>query len=123
MPYWWLTRLVIGIEIDPTVEIGPRLALFHPHSIVLNPRTRIGSDCQLRQGVTVGNRTDRDGAELGIATIGNHVELGAGCVVVGDLHVGDHARIGALAVVTKSVPEWAVVVGNPSRVLRVDDPS
>jgi len=43
--------------------------------------------------------------------------------VIGAVHVGDHARIGALAVVTKSVPAWAVVVGNPGRVIRIDDPA
>ena len=41
--------------------------------------------------------------------------------MIGDIHVGDHARIGALAVVTKSVPARAVVAGNPARVIRIDD--
>ena len=122
MPYWWLTRMVVGIELDPTVEIGPRLQLYHPHTIVVNPHARIGSDCHLRHGVTIGNRVDRNGVELGVATVGNHVDLGAGCAIIGDLHIGDHARIGALAVVTKSVPAWAVVAGNPSRTLRIDAP-
>jgi serine acetyltransferase len=59
----------------------------------------VGSDCHLRHGVTVGNRVDRTGNELGVASVGDDVELGAGCMILGDLHVGDHARIGALAVV------------------------
>ena len=42
--------------------------------------------------------------------------------MIGDIHVGDHARIGALAVVTKSVPAWGVAVGNPGRVIRIDEP-
>ena len=54
--------------------------------------------------------------------MGNDVDLGAGCCVIGDLVVGDHARIGALAIVLKSVPAWAVVVGNPGRVIRIDEP-
>ena len=66
---------------------------------------------------------DRAGNELGVASIGDDVDLGAGCAVIGAVHVGDHARIGALAVVTKSVPAWAVVVGNPGRVIRIDDPA
>ncbi len=81
----------------------------------------LGNDCHLRHNVTIGNRVDRDGNEVGVATIGDAVELGAGCAVVGDLHVGDHARIGALAVVVMSVPAWAVVVGNPGRVIRIDE--
>ena len=77
---------------------------------------------QLRQGVTVGNRVDRMGNELGTARLGDDVELGAGCCVIGDVDVGDHARIGALAMVLKSVPAWGVVVGNPGRVIRIDEP-
>jgi putative colanic acid biosynthesis acetyltransferase WcaB len=121
--YWLLSSIVLGIEVPAAASIGPRLRLYHPHGIVLNPHCTIGSDCQLRHNVTVGNRVDRSGQELGVATLGDDVELGTGCVVVGALHVGDHARIGALAVVTKSVPDWAVVVGNPGRVLRIDDPT
>lgn len=113
--------ILLAVEIRPTVQIGPRLRLFHPHGIVLNPQTTLGSDCVLRHGVTVGNRADRNGTELGVATIGDGVDLGAGCMIIGDIHVGDHARIGALAVVTKPVPDWGIVVGNPGKLIRVDD--
>lgn len=121
--YWLISSLVLGLEIPAEATIGPRLRLYHPHGIVLNPHCTIGSDCQLRHNVTVGNSVDRSGREVGVATLGDDVELGTGCVVIGSVHVGDHARIGALAVVTKSVPDWAVVVGNPGRVLRIDEPA
>jgi putative colanic acid biosynthesis acetyltransferase WcaB len=121
--YWLTTSLVFSIELPVTASVGPRLRVYHPHGIVLSPHCTIGSDCHLRHGVTVGNRTDRDGNDIGVASIGDHVELGASCAVIGDLHVGDHARIGALAVVVKSAPAWSVVVGNPGRVVRVDEPS
>jgi serine acetyltransferase len=114
------TYILLGIEIPPQVEIGPRLRLFHPHAIVLHPGVRMGTDCCLRQSVTIGNKIDRRGVEGPAATIGSDVEFGAGCVVVGDLHVGDHARIGALTVVSRSVPSWGVVVGNPGQVVRVE---
>lgn len=122
-PYWLTTSLVVGVELPPRATIGPRLRLYHPQAVVISPGCEIGSDCHLRHGVTVGNRTDRDGNERGIARLGDHVELGAGCAVIGDIVVGDHARIGALATVVKSVPAWGVVVGNPGRVIRVDDPA
>jgi putative colanic acid biosynthesis acetyltransferase WcaB len=105
-----------------SARVGPRLRLYHAHGIVLSPHCTVGSDCNLRHGVTVGNRVDRDGNEIGVATIGDHVDLGAGCVVIGDVHIGDHARVGALAVVLKPVPAWGVVVGNPGQVIRVDEP-
>jgi serine acetyltransferase len=121
-PYWWIPSLMLGVELPVSATIGPRLRLYHPHGIVLNPSCTLGSDCHLRHGVTVGNKVDRMGNEVGVASIGDYVELGAGCVVIGDVHVGDHARIGALAVVLHSVPAWGIVVGNPGRVIRVDEP-
>jgi putative colanic acid biosynthesis acetyltransferase WcaB len=114
--------LVFGVEIPSACAIGPGLRLYHPHSIVLNPSVRMGAGCHLRQNTTVGNVIDRDGVEGGSPTIGDGVELGAGCVVLGPVQVGAHARIGALAVVTKDVPAWGVVVGNPGRLIRVDVP-
>jgi serine acetyltransferase len=122
-PYWWFTRMVVGVELPLDGDVGPRLRLYHPQNIVVNPGTSMGADCRLRHGVTIGNRVDRDENELGSATIGEGVDLGAGCVVIGDVHVGDHARIGALAVVTRSVPPWAVVARNPGQVIRIDEAS
>jgi putative colanic acid biosynthesis acetyltransferase WcaB len=122
-PYWLIVSLVVGVELPVTATIGPRLRLYHPHCIVLSPHCRLGSDCHLRQGVTIGNRVDRMGNELGVARLGDDVELGATCAVIGDVEIGDHARIGALAVVLNSVPAWGVVVGNPGRVIRIDEPT
>lgn len=121
-PYWLITSLLLGFELPVTATIGPRLRLYHRSGIVLSPQASLGCDCQLRHGVTIGNKVDRAGNELGVASIGDDVDLGAGCVVIGDIQVGDHARIGALAVVTRPVPAWAVVAGNPARVIRVDGP-
>ncbi len=121
-PYWLISSLLLGMELPVTATVGPRLHLHHRNGIVLSPRCRLGSDCHLRHGVTIGNKVDRAGKEFGVASVGDHADLGAGCAVIGNIHVGDHARIGALAVVTKSVPAWAVVVGNPGRVIRVDEP-
>jgi putative colanic acid biosynthesis acetyltransferase WcaB len=120
MPYALCSSLIVGFELPAEAQVGPRLRLYHPHGIVVSPHARLGADCHLRHGVTIGNRTDRDGRDLGVATLGDEVDLGTGCAVIGDIHVGDHARVGALAVVTKPVPDWAVVVGNPARILRVE---
>jgi putative colanic acid biosynthesis acetyltransferase WcaB len=121
-PYWLTTSLLLGFELPATATVGPGLRIFHRNGIVVSAQATIGRDCQLRHGVTVGNKTDRSGRETAVARIGDDVDLGAGCVIVGDIEVGDHARIGALTVVTKSVPPWAVVAGNPARVIRVDEP-
>jgi len=122
-PYSVITALLMSMELPTTATVGPRLRLHHKHAVVIHADAVIGSDCQLRHGVTIGNKTDRNGNNLGTATIGNDVDFGAHCVVIGPIHVGDHARIGALAVVTKPVPDYGIVVGNPGRVIRIDDES
>ncbi|WP_369053507.1 serine acetyltransferase [Kineococcus terrestris] len=121
--YRFFTSLVFSVELPHQLEVGPRLKLFHPHSIVLNPGVRMGADCTLRQSVTIGNSTRRDGSERGVVSVGDHVEFGAGCVVVGDIHIGDHARVAALALVLDSVPDHGVVRGNPAQLVRIDDPA
>ncbi|SDT19433.1 putative colanic acid biosynthesis acetyltransferase WcaB [Friedmanniella luteola] len=119
--YRLVTSLVCSVELPAELEVGPRLRVFHPHSIVLNPGVRLGADCVLRQNVTIGNVVRRDGSEKGVASAGDGVEFGAGAVVVGALHVGDRARVGALALVLADVPAGGVVVGNPARLVRVDE--
>jgi len=117
-----LSSVVFGVELPSACHIGPALRLYHPHSIVLNPGVVLGADCQLRHNTTIGNVVDRDGTERGNPVLGDGVDLGAGCAVLGPIAVGDHSRIGALAVVTKDVPAWGVVIGNPGRLLRIDLP-
>ncbi|WP_420124509.1 serine acetyltransferase [Nakamurella sp.] len=117
-----LNSLLFGVELPAVCVIGPRLRLFHPHSIVLNPGVRLGADVQLRHNTTLGNIVDRDGTERGNPVIGDGVDLGATCAVLGPIVIGHGARVGALAMVTKDVPDWGIAVGNPARVIRVDEP-
>jgi putative colanic acid biosynthesis acetyltransferase WcaB len=122
-PYSLLTTLVLSMELPVTAQIGPRLRLPHKHGLVIHADATLGSDCLLRQGVTVGSKPDRERSQTRIPRIGNDVEFGAGCVLIGDITVGDHARIGALTIVTRSVPDYGVVVGNPGRVIKIDRPA
>ena len=122
-PYSLLTTLVLSMELPVTAKVGPRLRLPHKHGLVIHVDATLGSDCVLRHGVTVGNKLDRERTRTGVPRIGNDVEFGAGCVVIGDVTIGDHARIGALTIVTRSVPDYGVVVGNPGRVIRIDRPA
>ena len=121
--YRLFTSLFLSIELPAELTVGPRLRIYHPHGIVLNPGVVLGADCVLRQNVTIGNISRRDGSEKGIASAGDGVEFGAGCVVVGGIHVGSHARVAALALVFRDVPERGVVMGNPAELVRIDDPA
>ena len=112
--YRLITSLVITVELPPEVHVGPRLRIFHPHGIVVHADSVIGADCMLRHNVTIGAILRRSGATTGAPTVGNGVEFGAGCAVLGDTRVGNGARIAALALVTEDVPEGATAVGNPA---------
>lgn len=83
----------------------------HPNGIVIHPDARIGPNCLIFQQVTIG--TTESG---GTPWIGAHVDIGAGAKLLGGIRVGEHARIGANAVVVCDVPSGAVAVGVPARI-------
>lgn len=115
--YKVLTTWVLGVELPPETEVGPALRIIHPQGIVVNGQTRIGARVLLRANTTIGNVMGADGVASASPVIGDDVEFGANVVLVGPLHVGDGARVGAGAVVVKDVPPGAVAVGNPARLL------
>lgn len=99
-------------DIPLTTRIGGGLLLPHPFAIVIHPMAEIGVNCLIFQGVTLGTR----GPDSGVPRIGGHVDIGAGAKLLGGITVGDHAVIGANAVVLEDVPAHATVVGIPARV-------
>jgi len=113
----WLGRLSrrLGVFIDFTTDIGPGLYLPHPVGIVINRRCRIGANCNIAQHVTLGlkSREPREGCP----TLGDRVYVGPGAVIIGAITVGSDAAVGANAVVTKDVPDNAVMAGVPSRII------
>jgi serine O-acetyltransferase len=97
-------------------DIGPGLFIQHGFSTIVAAHA-VGANCWVNQNVTVGFTTK------GCPTIGNHVTIGAGAIVIGPITVGDHVTIGAGAVVVKSVPAGATVVGNPARIIKQAGPA
>ena len=90
---------------------------------MVNGQTKIGARVILRASTTIGNVMGSDGVASASPVIGDDVELGANVVMVGPLHIGDGARIGAGAVVVKDVPPGGVAVGNPARLLNEAAPA
>jgi serine O-acetyltransferase len=111
-----LNQVVNGIEIPPTVVIGPGLVIQHPSGIVLHGRVQLGARFYMHTGVVLGVRTGVGGATLGPPTCGDDVYLGAGAKLLGELHVGDGGQVGANAVLLVDVPAGASAVGVPARV-------
>ncbi len=111
------SRALTGIEIHPGARIGRRFFIDHGMGVVIGETTEIGDDVLLYQGVTLGGTGKEKGKRH--PTIGNHVVIGAGAKVLGNIRIGDHVKIGAGSVVIHSVPDHSTVVGIPGRVVRI----
>ncbi|TGG90403.1 serine O-acetyltransferase [Natronospirillum operosum] len=117
-----LARWLTGIEIHPGARIGRRFFIDHGMGVVIGETAEIGDDVTIYHGVTLGGTSWKDGKRH--PTLGNNVVVGAGAKVLGPFTVGDNARIGSNAVVTKEVPPGATVVGVPGRIIkRRDEPA
>jgi len=110
-----ISRFLTGIEIHPGATIGKGFFIDHGAGVVIGETTVIGDNVTMYQGVTLGGTGKEKGKRH--PTIGNNVTIGAEAIVLGNIHIGDDSRVGAGALVTKSVCPSCTVVGNPARVV------
>lgn len=118
----WLSQRTArktGIEIHPGAIIGKGLFIDHGIGVVIGETTIIGDNVTLYQGVTLGGTGKEQGKRH--PTIGNNVMISAGAKVLGPFTVGDHARIGAGAVVLQEVPPYSTCVGIPGKIVKRGD--
>jgi serine O-acetyltransferase len=108
-----VSRFVTGIEIHPGARIGPGFFIDHGMGTVIGETAEVGEDVTLYHNVTLGGVSLKK--EKRHPTLDDNVVVGAGAQVLGPIHVGAHARIGANAVVVKDVPSDSVVTGVPGR--------
>ena len=111
-------RTQTGIEIHPGATIGPQFFIDHGMGVVIGETAEVGKGVTLYHGVTLGGTSLNKGKRH--PTLEDHVVVGAGAKVLGDIVIGANSRIGANAVVIKSVPPNSVVVGVPGQVVRSD---
>lgn len=104
-----------GISIPYGTQIGSGFYVGHFGGIVVHGSAVIGKNCNISHGVTIG-RTNR-GPRQGTPVIGDNVYLGPGAKIIGNVRIGNSVAIGANCVVTKDIPDNAVVVGVPGRVI------
>jgi serine O-acetyltransferase len=109
-------RFATGIEIHPGATIGRRFFIDHGMGVVIGETAEIGDDVLLYQGVTLGG-TGKDKGKRH-PTLGNHVVVGGGAKVLGNINIGNCVKIGAGSVVVHSVPDNATVVGIPGRIVK-----
>lgn len=110
-------RIWTQIEIHPGATIGTGVFIDHGSGVVIGETAIVGDDVTIYQGVTLGG-TSLEHVKRH-PTIGDRVIIGSGAKVLGNIEIGADSRIGANAVVTRSVPGHSVVVGVPGQVIRI----
>lgn len=109
-------RFITGIEIHPGAKIGRRLVIDHGMGVVIGETAEVGDDVLIFHGVTLGGKSFAEGKRH--PTVGDRVVIGAGAKLIGPILIGEDAKIGANAVVTKNVPAGATAVGANSRLVQ-----
>jgi serine acetyltransferase len=111
--YRCVALFAFSIDIPTSTRIGPGLAIHHGMGLVIHDRAHLGAQVTLRQNVTIGAKS----GDAPAPRLGHGVDVGVGAVILGDITVGEGARVGACSVVLSPVPPGATVVGNPGRVI------
>ena len=114
------SRFLTGIEIHPKAKIGKNLFIDHGMGVVIGETSDIGDNVTIYHGVTLGGispsiDSDKQRNVKRHPTLKNNVVVGSGAQILGPISIGENAKVGANAVVTKDVPDNAVMVGIPAK--------
>lgn len=118
--YHWFRYKRLGFKLRFTIypnTIGPGLRIYHTGDFVhVKPTCRIGKNCTLLPGVVFGNKYEKE--DNSIIEVGDNCYFGLGVKLFGSLKIGNNVTIGANAVVTKDIPDNAVVGGIPAKIIK-----
>jgi serine O-acetyltransferase len=95
-------RFVTGIEIHPGARLGRRVVIDHGMGIVIGETASVGDGCLLYKGVVLGGTSLE--RKVRHPQVGKNVVIGSNACILGNIHIGDHARVGSGSVVVKEVP-------------------
>ena len=106
------------IHIHEKAQIGPGLRIYHGSGLVIGKGTVAGKHLTLEHSVTIGNRigSKRDDWNS-FPTLGDNVLVGCGAAILGNVVIGNNAKIGASALVLKDIPDHSTAVGVPARIM------
>src|SRR5215218_6402642 len=114
----YVSRMTTGVEIHPAAKIGDALFIDHGAGVVIGETAEIGDNVTLYQGVTLGGTGFARGKRH--PTVDDDVVIGSGAKLLGPIHVGRAAKVGANSVIIHDVPANSTVVGNPGHPVRVE---
>jgi len=113
LAYHWI-RNHYGIILFWTTSVSRRVIIPNQGNVNIHGKSVIGDDCVIRQNVTIGGvNNDRNDGPI----LGRDVQIGAGAVIIGAIHIGDGARIGPNAVIMSHVPAGAIAVAPAARII------
>lgn len=104
------------INIGYKCQIGYGFYIGHGGSCVVSDSAVIGNNCNISQFVTIGSNEGKS------ATIGNNVYIGPSVCIIENVLIGDNVTIGAGAIVVKDIEDNATIVGNPARIVNMNQP-
>lgn len=110
-----INTLLTGIQMPLGTSTGGGIRFEHFSCVVIAQSVKIGKYCTIHQGVTLGRTFS--GKKAGVPTLEDHAVVFAGAKIIGNVHVGSHAVIGANAVVINDVPDYCVVAGVPAKII------
>lgn len=108
----WLNRVINGCVIGAGAKFDKGFVIMHPVGVVINSKVSGGKNIIIESGVVIGD-------EKGQAPVlGSNIFIGAGAKIIGGISIGDNVKVGANAVVVKSVPDNSTAVGIPAKVIQ-----
>jgi serine O-acetyltransferase len=113
----YFIRIVFSSDISCKAKIGGGLNIMHGHDIVIGSNVVIGENCKIFNGVTLGNK-DTEINKVQHPCIGNGVVIGTGTKILGDVYIGDNAKIGANSVVISNIPSNSIWAGVPAKEIK-----
>ena len=120
--FWWYLYKYYSLKTHITIypnTCGKGLIVYHLGDMLwVKKNASIGDYCTLRAGGVFGNKgADNDP----IIKVGHHVDFGLGVKCFGPVSIGNHVVVGAMSVITKDIPDYCMVAGNPAKVIKKFD--
>jgi len=115
----YFNRIVFSVWLPASAKLGRNCTLGKGGlGVVIHEKAVVGDHCIISNNVTIGGSSKKEQGKLPV--LGNRVRVGAGCVILGDVTIGDNVIIGSNSVVVKSIAANSIVAGNPAKIIKSD---